>query len=79
MASVGRHRRRASEGMTGMRECPRDPTGTCAEDNNIVMHMGIVIDNLGFRRSQRLQRLASSILRYGHFVDEFAPPLIRVF
>jgi hypothetical protein len=28
---------------------------------------------------QHLQRLASSILRYGHFVDEFAPPLIRVF
>jgi hypothetical protein len=23
---VGRHRRRVSEGMTGMRECPRDPT-----------------------------------------------------
>jgi hypothetical protein len=27
--------------------------------DNIVMHMGIVIDNLGFRRSQHLQRLAS--------------------
>jgi hypothetical protein len=23
---VGRHRRRVSEGMTGVRECPRDPT-----------------------------------------------------
>jgi hypothetical protein len=33
--------------------------GDLCRDNNIVMHMGIVIDNLGFRRSQHLQRLAS--------------------